>query len=126
MENDSKPLRDLLLAQFEPDRAKLATHQKEVHAMLEKNERTLRLQKWYASSIWIFLVAIGACFLAIGGQRSDTPPGIWLGISACFFLIGASVEMVKYFINRCRVEVLKELKGLELQLHEMKALLPQR
>jgi hypothetical protein len=92
----------------------------EVQTMLENNERTLRRQKWYAGSIWIFMVLMGTAFLVLGGMRDDTPVGLWLGIFACFVLIGAAVEMVKYFINRSRVEVLKEVKGLELQLLELK------
>jgi hypothetical protein len=120
MTHNPEPLRERLLAQFEPDRAKLASYHKEVQAMLDKNERTLRLQKWYAGGIWMFLVALGTIFLVLGGQRGDTPVGAWLGIFACFLLIGGAVEMVKYFINRSRVEVLKELKGLELQVLEIK------
>lgn len=120
MEKKPEPLRERLLAQFEPDREKLATYQKEVKAMVEKNERVLRFQKWYAASIWIFVVLMGTCFMTLAGLYSDKPNSMWLGLSACFFLIGAAVEMVKYFINRSRVELLKELKGLELQLLEIK------
>ncbi len=94
--------------------------------MLEKNERTLLMQKWYASAIWIFVVGLATSFLVLGGQRGDTPAGAWLGIIACVFMIGAAVEMVKYFINRSRVEVLKEVKGLELQLLEIKEILRPR
>lgn len=88
--------------------------------MLANNERTLRWQKWYAGVMWIFVVFLGTAFLVLGGLRGDMPVGAWLGIFACFLLIGAAVEMVKYFINRSRAEVLKELKGLELQLLEIK------
>ncbi len=120
MDHKPEPLRERLLAQFEPDRNKLASYRKEVQAMLEQNERTLRWQKWYAGSIWIFVVLMGTCFLTLAGLYSDKPASLWLGLTACFFLIGAAVEMVKYFINRSRVEVLKEVKGLELQLLELK------
>jgi hypothetical protein len=120
MANKPEPLRERLLAQFEPDREKLATYRREVQAMLEQNERTLQRQKWYAGGIWVFVVLTGTAFLVLGGLRGDTPVGAWLGIFACFVLIGAAVELVKYFINRSRVEVLKELKGLELQLLEIK------
>ena len=93
--------------------------------MLEKNERTLQWQKWYAGAIWVFVVSMGTTFLVLGGLRGDAPVGIWLGIFACFMLIGAAVELVKYFINRSRVAVLRELKGLELQLLEIKEHLQQ-
>src|SRR5262245_53947766 len=104
MKNKNETLRERLLAQFEPDREKLATHRKEVQAMLADNERTLRGQKWYAGAMWMFVVLLGPVFLVLGGLRGDTPSGVWLGIFACFLLIGAAVEMVKYFINRSRVE----------------------
>jgi hypothetical protein len=120
MKPSPDPLRERLLAQFEPAPDRLAAYREEVHAMLEKNERTLRLQKWYAGAIWIFVVLLGTSFLVLGGLRGDTPPGTWLGILACFFLISAAVELVKYFINRSRVEVLKEVKGLELQVRELR------
>ncbi len=120
MDPKPEPLRARLLAQFEPDRAKLATYREEVQAMLDKHERTLRLQKWYAGAIWIFLVLLGTCFLTLGGLYADKPVGLWLSIIPLFFLIGGAVEMVKYFINRSRVEMLKEIKSLELQLLELK------
>jgi hypothetical protein len=120
MDNKPEPLRDRLLAQFEPDSEKLAAHRKEVEAMLEQNERVLWWQGWYAGAIWVFVVMLGTAFFVLGGMRSDSPPGIFLGIFACFMLIGAAVELVKYFINRSRIEVLKEVKGLELQILELK------
>jgi hypothetical protein len=126
MNKEPEPLRERLLAQFEPDRAKLATYRKEVRAMLEKNERTLRLQKWYAGSIWIFVILMGTCFMTLGGLYSDKPASVWLGLAAIFFVSAFSLELVKYFINRNRVEVLKEVKGLELQLLEIKEQLRQR
>ena len=44
MENKPKPLRERLLAQYEPDREKLATYRKEVAALLVNHEDTLRWQ----------------------------------------------------------------------------------
>ena len=66
------------------------------------------------------MVALGTCFLILGGMREDTPVGAWFGILACFFMIAPAVELMKYFLNRTRVELLKELKGLELQMLEIK------
>lgn len=125
MDNKLNPLRERLLAQWEPVHDKLATYRKEVEAMLAKNECTLRRQKWYAGAIWMFVVFMGTAFLLLGSLRGDTPVGAWLGIFACFLMIGPAVEMVKYFINRSRVEMLKEVKGLEMQLLEIKEQLRQ-
>ncbi len=87
--------------------------------MLAQNEKTLNRQKWYAGGIWTFVVLMGTLFLYLGGNRADTPVGVWLGIVAIFFLIFPAVELLKYFINRNRVEILKEIKGLELRVMEL-------
>jgi hypothetical protein len=64
--------------------------------------------------------------MTLAGLLWGEPFGAWLGFVACFTVIGASVELVKYYIDRSRVEVLKEVKGLELQLLEIKEQLQQR
>lgn len=120
MEPKPELLRERLLAQFEPDAGKLASHRKEIQAMLAKQERTLRFQKWYAAANWIFVVALGTLFLTLAGMLEMMPPGTLLGFLSCFFLIGGAVELLKYFMNSHRVELLKELKGLELQVLEIK------
>ena len=132
MDKQPEPLRERLLAQFEPDPEKLATYHKGVQAMLEKNEQALRLQKRIAKSM-----GIGACFfllgiglIALGGLIAGEPflvgpASVWV-FAVCLILIGASFEILKYFIERGRVEVLKEVKGLELQLLQVKEQLQQR
>src|SRR5437870_4670751 len=106
MNNNSEPLRERLLAQFEPDQEKATLYRKEIQAMLEKNERTLQVQKWYAGSIWAFVVLLSTSFMILAGIYNEKPAGIWLGLLACFFASVFSLEIVKYFINRSRVEVL--------------------
>ena len=120
MNNQPEALRERLLAQLEPDQVKTTLYRKEIQAMLEKNERTLQIQKWYAGSIWIFVVLLSTCFMILAGIYNEKPYGIWLGLLGCFFASVFSIEIVKYFVNRSRVEVLKELKSLELQLMEIK------
>src|SRR5262245_57838508 len=132
MGKQPEPLRERLLAQFEPDREKLATYRKEVQAMLERNEQTLHLQKRIAKSMGIgacfFLVGIG--LITLGGLIADKPflvgPAPFWVIVVCFILLGASFEILKYFIERSRVEVLKEVKGLQLPRLELQEQLQQR
>ena len=132
MDKQPEPLRERLLAQFEPDPEKLATYRKAVQAMLEKNEQALRLQKRIAKSMGagacFFLLGIG--LITLGGLIAGEPflvgPAWAWVLAVCLILIGASFEILKYFIERGRVEVLKEVKGLELQLLQMKEQLQQR
>jgi len=73
--------------------------------------------------LWIFSVGLSTAFLTIGAFRFNTPAGIWATIVACFVLIYPSAELLKHFMNRSRVELLKEVKQLQLQVLEIHALL---
>jgi hypothetical protein len=122
MDKETNRLRDDLLAQFEPDGDKLAKYRKEVQAMLEANERTLRFQQQQARRM-----VIGTCFFLAGIVFTmlayflwDERPGVWLGFVVCFTLMCTGVEVTRYFLTRIRVEMLKEIKGLELQILELK------
>src|SRR5262249_4545646 len=110
MDKQPEPLRERLLAQFEPDRDKLANHRREVQAMLEKNEQTLRFQTRQTRSMVIgtCFALLGTGFMTLAYLLWGEPPAVWLGFVVCFALICASVELVKYYIIRTRVEVLKD------------------
>jgi hypothetical protein len=57
--------------------------------------------------------------MLIGGAHSNTTRGLWFGVLACFWLLVGAVELLKHFINRARVDVLREVKGLELRILEL-------
>src|SRR6476659_7554832 len=116
MTEKQSPLREQLLAQGEPARSKLVRYQQETEAMLEKNERRLRLEKWYSGAIWIFAVLFMTVCLIIVGYRAAIAPDVTILALAFVILISGGVEIMKHFINRSRVQVLKELKGLELHV----------
>jgi len=44
-----------------------------------------------------------------------------MGTFTLFFVIAGAVELLKYFINRNRVELLKEIKQVQLQVLELQA-----
>jgi hypothetical protein len=119
-------MREGLLSRL-PRPENLADYRKEVTTLLEKNEKTLRRQAWYSGAIWVWMVLLGTAFFLLVGQHPDKPRAAWLaaymGSFACFFLISGAVELLKYFINRARVEVLKETKQVQLQVLELHDLL---
>jgi hypothetical protein len=119
MEPSNHPLREGLLAQHVPSPGRLAQYRKEVDAMLEQQEKTLRRQKWYAGAIWIYAVLLATAFLMISSFL-QTPPGIAMSFFGIFLMIAAAVELLKYFLNRDRVEMLKEVKRLEIHLLEIR------
>jgi hypothetical protein len=113
-----RPLRERMLAHVEPARQteKYVQYEQEIQAMLVRNERRLRLEKWYAGGIWMFgVLFITACLLIVG-YRGLVEPAVTTLALAFVILISGGIELVKHFINRSRVEVLKELKGLELHV----------
>jgi hypothetical protein len=114
----NEPLRDRLLAQQAPQASRLAQYRKEVDAMLEQNEKTLRRQKWYAGAIWIYAVLLATAFLLVSGYLG-VQPGIVMCFLGVVLLIAAAVELLKYFLNRGHVEMLKEVKRLEIRLLEL-------
>jgi hypothetical protein len=120
MEPNPNPIRDHLLARLEPSQQRMARYREEVDAMLALQEKKLRWQTWYASGMWVFVVLLGTAFLVLGASRGDVSIAFWPIMTALFLLIGAAVELGKVFLTRTKVELLKEIKGLELQVRELK------
>ena len=120
METDNDTLRDRLLAQVEPDPGRLARYREEVRTMLEQQEVTLRRQKWYAGASWVFAVALTTVFMVFGGVWGHAPEWFLPYVLGLVLMLSGAVELIKYFLNRSRLELLKEIKGLELQVRELK------
>ena len=119
-------LRESLLAQQAPDPDRFARYRKEIQMTLEQNERGLRRERRYVIVLWLYLVALCTGFMIIGGMHATTTLGVWFGVLACFWFLFGAVELLKHFINRARVDVLKEVKGLELRILELQDQLRQR
>jgi hypothetical protein len=120
MEQRNENMRDRLLARL-PQPENLAAYREEVEASLLKNQRAFRREKWGVGALWVFMAGLSTVFLVLGGQHLDKPVGLWFGTLACFWLIYPSVELLKHFINRSRVELLKEVKQIQLQVLELQA-----
>jgi hypothetical protein len=123
METNNEGIRDRLLSRL-PQPANLAEYGSQVAALLAKNEKGLRRETWGSSATWIFAVLLGTAFLLGSGRflgTSKAPIAAFMGTWACFFLIAAAVELLKHFINRARVELLKEIKQLQLQVLQLQA-----
>jgi hypothetical protein len=117
----NESIRELLLSRI-PRSANFAAYQKEVTSLLAENEKKLRRNKWTVVRVWIFVVVVSAPFLWIAGTHFNTAEGNWfLGLVGFWVLFGA-IEIAKYERNQERVELLKELKLIELQILQLHAL----
>ncbi|HUY32305.1 MAG TPA: hypothetical protein VMV69_05955 [Pirellulales bacterium] len=125
MEPKNDPMRDRLLAEHLPDAGKFTQYRKEVQSMLEHNERGRRREKRGMWLLWGFAVLYTTVFLLLSGLWHSTPERQWMcSLAMCAFLVVmGAVEVVKHFVNRSRVEVLKELKQVEMQVIELREML---
>jgi len=106
-----------------PEPANLAAYQKEVTSLLAENEKKLRRNRWTVVRVWIFVVVVSAPFLWMAGTHFNTAEGNWfLGLVGFWVLFGA-IEIAKYEHKQGRVELLKELKQIQLQILQIHALL---
>jgi hypothetical protein len=120
MEHRNEAIGELLLSRL-PRPANLAAYQQEVTSLLADNEKRLRRNKWTVVRVWIFVVAVSGPFLWMAGRHFDTPQGNWYLGLACFWVLFGAVEVFKYVVQQGRVELLKEIKQIQLQVLELHA-----
>lgn len=93
--------------------------------MIEQKEQRLARQRFVSSAMWLFLVVLCTVFLFLAGSSSGEER-LWWGIQACFWFLFGSVFLLRYFLDRNRLEFLKEIKGVELRIAEMAEKIEQR
>jgi hypothetical protein len=71
--------------------------------------------------LWIFAVLLITALLVFRGR--DAAEVARLTAFAFIFLICGAVELLKHFINRARVELIRETKQVQLQVLELHALM---
>jgi fucose 4-O-acetylase-like acetyltransferase len=121
MAKRNESLRDRLLARL-PQPENLATYQEEVAAKLEKNEKWLRWERWVARVFWFFVVGYFMYgVISRGNQWLSTPQGHKFELVSLILFISGATVVLKHLINRSRIELLKEVKQLQLQLLEVQA-----
>ncbi len=121
MEKQNENLRERLLARM-PQPENLETYRKEVEASLQKNQRAFRREKWGVGALWLYVIAF---FLVLtlyrGGNWISTPHGHLAEMTWLLLTLVGAVEILKHFVNRSRVEMLKEIRQVQLQILELQA-----
>jgi len=73
--------------------------------------------------VWIFVVVVSVPFLWMAGTHFNTAERNWfLGLVGFWVLFG-TIEIAKYEHKQGRVELLKELKQVQLQILQLHALI---
>ena len=122
MEPRDERLRERLLSHL-PQPADLAAYREEVASMLEKKEKALRRERTVLIELWVFVVALSVLFLWLGGKHMETVKGPYFVSLACFWFLFGMVYFVAHSINRSKVDILKEVKQVQVQVLELHALL---
>ena len=125
MSHPDDNLRERLLGQHAPDPETLATYRRETQAMLEREERWLRISSRFIAAIWVMLVLMGTMYALVAGWSRDQPMKVYfsIGLTLLMLLIGGAVQLLAGVISRARLELAKDIKGLELRLVELESLI---
>ena len=121
MEKRNDSMRERLLARL-PQPENLAAYREETASLLAKHEKALFWEKMLPT-----VVTFSAIVMAIfWWQKISTTPThfIWFWAGLLFF-VGA-VEDLRYRIYRSKVDMLKEVKQVQLQILELQASLQKR
>ena len=122
MEPRDELIRERILSHL-PQPANLAAYREEVASMLEKKEKALRRERTVLIELWVFVVALSVLFLWLGGKHMETVKGPYFVSLACFWFLFGMVYFVAHSINRSKVDILKEVKQVQVQVLELQALL---
>jgi len=122
MEKQNESLRERLLARL-PQPENLAAYRKETEVLLAKHEKALFWEKMVSTVFYACAVALVWADI-FWGQKLSTPMkihyiGFWVGAGLLLF-VGA-IEDLRYRIYRSKVEMLKEVKQVQLQVLEIQA-----
>jgi cobalamin biosynthesis protein CobD/CbiB len=93
--------------------------------MVQDNSRRSMAKK-AAVGGWVFTVALSTVFLVLGGMKSDTLGGIWLGVVACFWLTMGATFLINHITNQRAHAVLGELEALKQSVQELQKLVEAR
>jgi hypothetical protein len=122
MAKQTNNLREGLLAAL-PQPENLAAYREETAALLAKHKKALFWEK--APSVAFYLVAVSVFFMAISpwGSKLGTREVQFLCADACIFFFAGAISDLRYTIYRNRVELLKDVKQVQLQILELQTAL---
>jgi hypothetical protein len=124
MEKQNESMRERLLARL-PQPENLAAYREETVSLLAKHEKALFWEKM--PSVVLTLIAF-AIFMNgwFRAQKIGAPIDQFTWLWAGFFFFAGCVGNLSYRINRSRVDTLKEVKQIQLQILELEASLQKR
>jgi hypothetical protein len=120
MEKQNENLRERLLARM-PRPEKLAAYQEETASLLAKHENALFWEKFLGVAVVWLALAVWLTVNSTWGPKLDTNGRIFFDSFAGILLFTGGITGVGYNISRAKVDLLKEVKQVQLQILELQA-----
>jgi hypothetical protein len=118
--DQSKTLRDQLLDAAAVSSSRHAEYELEVKTMLADLEKQVRVERRRVIAQWLFLVLLVTAFLLIGGFKHETMTGMWFTLQGIVWLLFGAVFLLSYRFSQLKLDMLTEIKRVELAVMEMK------
>lgn len=115
--------RDQLIVQEKRSNELYIKYKREVGTMIDNESKALRKQKWITLPLYVYLVLLSTVFFTVGGYLKDPTTKLWFGLMACFMMIIGTVFLLIFGINRTRVEMIKEMKEIQLRVIELQEII---
>ena len=95
--------------------------EKEIAMTIDKQVAALARERRVMQPMFIYLTLFCTLLLLLAGYSEDMGRRLWFGILACFWFIFGAMFLLRYHVNRARVEMMVELKNIQIQLERLKA-----
>ncbi len=118
MKQENDNMRDRLLARL-PQPENLAAYREETASLLAKHEKALFWERMLPTLFGWSAAAFVMVYIFWGRKLNLTTTYI-MSVWAFFFVVGAVFDL-RYRIYRSKVDMLKELKQVQLQVLELQA-----
>ncbi len=125
MEQKSESMRERLLARM-PQPENIAAYREETVSLMARYERALFWEKWTGKTFMLLGVALSLFAMSpLIPLRDQNLLGvnekIYLSISAGLLFFIGLISTLGYQVSRSKVDILKEVKQIQLQMLELQA-----
>ncbi|MGA2349429.1 MAG: hypothetical protein ABSF70_03270 [Terracidiphilus sp.] len=121
MEKQNESMRDRLLARL-PRTENLEAYREETESLLRQHQRAIFWGEKFPARVLTWLgVAVGMMANSTWGPKLDTNGHIGLNAIAGILLFTAAMNELGYRISLSKVDLLKEIKQVQLQVLELQA-----
>ena len=120
MEQGNESMRDKLLGRL-PQPENIAAYREETASLLAKHEKALFWEKWTTEAMALLALVVFLMTMLPWGLRLDTTRTIVFDVFAGIFFFMSQMWRLGYNLNLNQVNVLKEVKQVQLQVLELQA-----